>query len=215
MKKIHLKLFTILTIILFSQNVIAQVVELSPFYGWQMNGRMRFYQGELKTDDNPLVGGTMDIELGNGYGVELMFSHSETRSFWIPYTNYGGDFPRLDFKLTNQYYQIGSYKSLDMDKLHPFTVFSLGASRYHAFEISDPTIYIDDIWRFAMTLGVGIKYFFSDKIGIRLQGAFMMPMYFSGVGFYFGSGGSGLTTYSSVPMLQGNFNGGLIFRLGK
>jgi hypothetical protein len=66
-----------------------------------------------------------------------------------------------------------------------------------------------------MTFGLGIKYFFSDKVGIRLQGAFMMPMYFSGVGFYFGSGGSGLTTYSAVPMLQGNFNGGLIFRFGK
>jgi opacity protein-like surface antigen len=213
MKKIRFKLFTILTIILFSQNVIAQVIELSPFYGWQMNGRMRFYEGDLETDDNPLAGATMSIELGSGYGVELMFSHTKTHSYW--YTNSNGYFPGLNFKLTNQYYQIGSYKYLDMDQLQPFTVLSLGASRYHPLEISDHSVNIDDVWRFAMTFGLGIKYFFSDKVGIRLQGAFMMPMYFSGVGFYFGSGGSGLTTYSAVPMLQGNFNGGLIFRFGK
>ncbi|MCF6240256.1 MAG: hypothetical protein L3J74_02795 [Bacteroidales bacterium] len=66
-----------------------------------------------------------------------------------------------------------------------------------------------------MTFAVGTKIFFSDKVGIRLQGALMTPMYFSGVGFHFGTGGISLNTYTHVPMLQANFNAGLIFRFGK
>jgi hypothetical protein len=42
----------------------------------------------------------------------------------------------------------------------------------------------------------------------------MLPMFFGGVGFYFGTGGSGLSLNSYSAIVQGDFNGGLIFKLG-
>lgn len=192
---------------MFPANIFSQIIEISPFYGWQMNGKMHFYEGDIKTDDNELFGATMDVEIGHGYGVELMYSHTKTHSYFYPSSS---SYTRRDFDVINEYYQIGSYKYLEYGNLQPFMVLSLGAARYAPSD-SD----ISDIWRFATTFALGTKIFFSDKIGIRLQGALMMPMYFSGVGFYFGTGGSGLTTYSYVPMVQGNFNAGLIFRIGK
>jgi hypothetical protein len=47
-----------------------------------------------------------------------------------------------------------------------------------------------------------------------LRGRFMMPMFFGGIGFYAGTGGSGLSLNSYAGIVQGDFNGGLIFKLG-
>ena len=54
----------------------------------------------------------------------------------------------------------------------------------------------------------------SDRIGIMARGRLMMPMTFAGAGFYFGSGGSGLSLNSWVAPFQGDFNAGLVFKLG-
>lgn len=192
----------------FINNSLAQTtVDISPFYGWQMNGKVKFYQGELKTDDNSLYGITMDIMVAPDMGLRLLYSRTETKSHFRPYLNH--DYDPKDFDLANEYYQVGAIRSMTKGKIEPFGVFTLGAARFHEKDLNE------NLWRFSITAGLGVKIFITEKIGIKLQGDFMMPMYFQGVGFYFGGGGSGLTVNSSVPMLQGNFNGGLIFRLGQ
>jgi hypothetical protein len=92
-------------------------------------------------------------------------------------------------------------------------MFSLGASRF------DPTEQNEDAWRFAVALGVGIKYFFTDAVGIRLQARMLMPLYFGGVGFGcgIGTGGSscGGGAYFGTEILQGDFTGGVVIRIDK
>ena len=63
-------------------------------------------------------------------------------------------------------------------------------------------------------LGLGVKIMFSERVGIMLRGRLMMPMNFAGTSFYIGTGGSGLSVNSYVSPLQGDFNGGLIIKLG-
>ena len=206
--KTLVKLILAVLFITSVNNSFSQTIDISPFYGWQMNGKIKFWEGEIKTDNNPLFGATMDVLLAPGVGVRLMYSRSETISHFRPYNGYGYD--AKDVKIANEYYQIGTIKSIVNGNIEPFGVFTLGATRYHPMGIN-----ADDFWIFGITAGLGAKIFFSEKIGIKLQGDFMMPMYFQGVGFFFGSGGSGLTVNGSVPMLQGNFNAGLVFRLGQ
>ncbi len=55
---------------------------------------------------------------------------------------------------------------------------------------------------------------FSERVGVMLRGRLMMPMYFGGVGIYAGTGGAGVGVSSVVAPLQGDFNGGLIIKLG-
>ncbi len=210
MKKNVLTLMVIALFLAPATHSFSQTIDISPFYGWQMNGKVKFYQGEIKTDDNPLFGATMDVMLGQGTGLRLSYSRTETTSYFRPYFGYDLDFPATDFRIANEYYQIGTIKSIAKGNIEPFGVFTLGAARYHALDLN-----VDDTWRFSITAGLGVKIFFNDKIGIKLQGDFMMPMYFSGVGFYFGSGGSGLSVNGYAPLIQGNFNGGFIFRLGQ
>ena len=206
--KINLKLTVITLLLGFSTSGFSQAtIDISPFYGWQMNGKVKFWEGELKTDDNPLFGATMDVILAPGMAVRLSYSRTETNSHFRSYSGY--PIQDRNFNLANEYYQIGAIKYLEKGNIEPFGAFTMGAARYHEKDLNE------NLWRFSITAGLGVKIFFSEKIGIKIQGDFMMPMYFEGLGFYFGGGGSGLTAYSSVPMLQGNFNAGLIIRLGQ
>ena len=54
----------------------------------------------------------------------------------------------------------------------------------------------------------------SEKVGIRLQGRLLMPMYFAGVGLPAGTGGGGVSVNSAIPILQGDLTAGLVLQLG-
>lgn len=106
MKKNITKLVVIILFAAFSNNSFAQkIVDISPFYGWQMNGKVKFYQGELKTDDNPLYGITMDVMVAPDMGLRLLYSRTETKSHFVPYLGApGSGFDPKDFNLANEYY---------------------------------------------------------------------------------------------------------------
>ena len=73
----------------------------------------------------------------------------------------------------------------------------------------------ETVTRFAITLGGGIKIMPSDKIGIRLQGRLLMPMYFAGVGLWAGTGGGGASVNGGIPIIQGDLTAALVIRLGE
>ena len=80
---------------------------------------------------------------------------------------------------------------------------------------SIPRFSIWDDWRFSVTLGGGIKYFISEKIGFRFQGRIKMPMYFAGGGIYVGTCGAGYGISAGTALLQADLTAGLIFQIGK
>ncbi len=113
-----------------------------------------------------------------------------------------------------EYYQLGAMKPfMEGDTFIPYGLFSLGASRFN------PTEQNEDAWRFAVSLGVGVKYFFSDVVGVKFQARMLMPLYFGGVGFGCGVGtggaGCGGGTYFGSEIIQGDFTGGVVLRLGE
>lgn len=101
---------------------------------------------------------------------------------------------------------------MDGDTFIPYGLFSLGDSRFSPEESSQ------DYWRFAINAGLGIKYFITDKVGIRLQTRILMPLYFQGVGFgcSIGTGGSGCGTGIGIgsEILQADFTGGVVLKIG-
>jgi opacity protein-like surface antigen len=192
---------------------IAQTFDLTPTYGWQMNGNIDFYEGELDVEAAQYFGGTLDIMVAEGMGIRLMYSYTEAPTEFRPYYGFEPDFPQQKFTMLNDYYQIGAIRGFKRGNIEPYGVFTLGAARYKGIDNTD--IDTESRWKFAITTGLGAKIFFNDRIGIKLEGNFMMPIYFAGIGFYFGTGGSGTSVNGAVPMLQGNFNGGLVIRISK
>lgn len=207
------KIKTLLVIFLIPLFSIGQV-EIAPTVGYMFGGRVNYYQGELKISDNVDYGVSLIIpDISWGTDLEINYTRMDSEARFRANLNYP-DYNDANFNLSVNYIQIGALKTLGGDdKFKPFGSFSLGTT------IFSPKNDISDVWRFSITLGLGAKYWISDRVGIIARGRLMLPMVFGGVGGYvgIGSGGtsSGLTLNSYATIVQGDFNAGLVFSLGK
>lgn len=186
--------------------------EINPYAGWTFGGTTSYsYQGyRLKIDAAASYGLAVDYTIpGEMMQVELSYNHytSDIRQD-------GGVNDIVDpTKINVNYIQAGVLSPFYVsDKFQPFGIFTLGASQF-----STPDIASDDYWRFAFTMGLGMKYFFSDVIGIRIQSKVYFPVYFAGAGMGCsigtnGSGCGGGVGFGS-EIVQLDITGGLVFRI--
>ena len=217
MKKIKTSLLLtgLLVFILAVPSVLKAQVELTPFGGIFFNGNINFVEGKLKFTDQASYGAILGIPVRNGVMAELSYTRSESRASWQPNPYYGSDYPITDFGININYFQVGATRQAEIqDDFFGFGGITLGAAYYNTTDQS-----IQDLWRFAVGVQGGLKYFFSEKIGIRVQGRMLFPIYAAGAGVYcgIGTGGSscGLSFSGSALILQGDITGGIIFRFGK
>ncbi len=188
--------------------------ELTPSIGYFFGGNIDFIQGDLKIRDEVSWGLTAGKPIRPGVVVEFAYTGMNSVASWSPYLGYGNEFPEQKFDVVVNYFNIGATQGSEIAPgLHGFGGIYLGAAWFNAQSG------IEDIWRFNISLGAGLKYYFTDKLGLRLQGNIRFPMFFSGGGFYcgIGSGGSGcgLNINSASSIIEGDLTAGLIFKLGK
>ena len=107
--------------------------------------------------------------------------------------------------ITVNHYQIGAVHSFGYNDAQPYFGLSAGWATFNPDDKS-----YNSNTKFEMGISGGLKYFFSDHIGIRLQSQLLMPIEWGGV--YVGGGGSGVQVGGTL--LQLNFTGGLIFAFG-
>lgn len=204
MKKI-LFILLLLPMISFSQ------VEIVPFAGYMFGGSANFVEGRV------------DVTDGLNYGVSILVPVRHDVDFELNYTRMDCEytFRATDPRYTDDY-TIGSVNyihvgALKIFELHnpdimPFGSFSLGTTIFSSPDYADT-------WRFSIALGAGLKYWLTDRIGIIIRGRLLLPMNLWGVsGFVgFGTGGttSGMSASFTSAIVQGDFNGGLVFSLGK
>lgn len=205
MKKIKLLILTAL----FPTLLFSQGAEIVPFAGYMFGGSVKYTQGKLNVSDGMNYGVSILVPVQSLVDIELNYTRMDSKASFRSYSGYPL-YPDYDISnLSTNYFQIGGISKFYRgdSKVTPFGSFSLGATWF-----SDSNI--DDVWKFSATAGLGVKIMFSERVGIMLRGRLMMPMTFGGAGFYFGTGGSGLSLNSYITPLQGDFNGGLIFKLG-
>jgi len=207
MKKIKLLLIAII----FPSMIFAQGgVEIVPFAGYMFGGSIKYYEGKLKIDNGMNYGVSVLVPVHQLLDVEINYTRMDSKASFSSYAGYP-NFSDRETNLATNYIQIGGISKFysQNTKVTPFGSLSIGAAW---FSPSDGSF--QDVWRFSAALGLGVKVMLSDRIGIMLRGRMLMPMYFGGVGMYVGSGGSGVSVNSVVAPLQGDFNGGLIIKLG-
>ena len=143
--------------------------ELTPFAGYRLSGevdnsaRLGFdRRSDVEIDEGSLFGATLDIPLTSGFQLELLASRQST-SFTVddgllsPSRNLGD----VDLSLFHAgfLYQWGS------GQVVPFAVASLGLARL------DPDfVELDAENYLSGSFGGGVKLFFSDNVGVRLEG---------------------------------------------
>jgi hypothetical protein len=210
MRKFKILILGILfPLISFSQGGI----EIVTFGGYMFGGSVNFYQGKLKITDGVDYGVSLVLPIREIVDLEIAYTGMQSEARFQVYPGYP-DYKNEKTGMSTNYFQIGVLKALGLHnpKIRPFGSFSVGATLFSLNKY-------EDTWRFSITAGLGVKFMLSDHVGFMLRGRFMMPMTFGGVGGYCGIGtggsGCGLSVNGYAQPLQGDFNAGLIVKLGK
>jgi len=181
--------------------------EITPQAGYQIGSKYSYNGGYFKLTDGAQYGLTLNFDINPvGGQVEIMYAYQgadlRVQDYFIP------ELSNETFitNMTAHHVQFGFIQNFNEDEaFRPFIGMSAG------FTIFDPS---DSLYesrtKFSFGLTGGIKYFFTDRLGMRIQAQLLMPIEWGGV--YYTNGGGVITTGGTLVQL--NFTGGLIFRLG-
>jgi hypothetical protein len=209
----------------FMKSILFSVLLLSPFFsfsqyepkpeislmaGYMWGGSTLTVNGELKIEDGTNYGVILDLPIAKkGITLELLYSRLDSKLNFKSRT--GGTRDSSLFDMSTNYIQIGGLKEVETGtNLRPFGIFALGTTIFGPKNSS-----FADQWVLSFSLGGGLKYYLSERIGLRLDARFLFPVYLTGGGFYCGTGGCGAGIGSSPAILQGYIDGGVIIRLGQ
>ena len=152
-----------LVFVLGSSPAWAQKAEITPFIGYQFGGKVALVNGDVKLKDAANFGAILDFTVRPGGQVELSYTRQNTQLQWRPFIGVGED---IDMSV--EYFQIGGLGYVMKGDARPFVSATLGATHFNpkANEIGGRTI--DSEWRFSFVFGLGVKYFPSQRVGLRL-----------------------------------------------
>jgi len=214
--KFYKTISTLVIVILLSavsfQTNAQKKAEIFGLAGYQLNGNVTVAQGELKFDDGFSYGFGIDIPVDRYMQAEISWSMGSSKVQLQKY--YGGITPPVTDEVLNTDMKLHTFQAGALiepkkgQKVSPFGLLSLGASLFHPLDAK-----YEDEWRFSIALGVGVKVEMSDKVGLRFQGRLIIPMVFEGTSVYFGTGGGGVAVGAYTAFVQGDFSGGLYYRL--
>lgn len=186
----------------FSQNL-----EIIPYMSYQWGGKLRFYEGEIKFQSGENYGIALNYSLPRGTVLQLEYFSQSTSLDVRLYDALGPDFQ--SYPVNMNWIQAGGIQEFDFYPLVPFAGMTLGALNFNP-----RTNELQDSWKFAVTGQVGLKYFLSERIGIRIHARLLMPIQWAGFGVGIGTGGVGAGFNMGSYIFQGDIGGGLIFNLG-
>lgn len=175
-------------------------IQIGASYGFQFGGHINGYNGYTDIIDKANYTGMIDFRIKPNIEAELSFSiqPTEVEINAISYAYYP-----FRISASVEYYQAGVLYLLKTGKVEPFTMMTLGAAHLN------PDKY-EDVWRFAIAPGIGVKIWLSENVGIRIQGRVLLPLYFAGGGVFVGTGGASMGVSAGVVGAQGDISGGLM-----
>lgn len=210
------KIIGIALLFFLTLDLMAQV-ELSGFGGWLWTGSIPAYRQDIKISDEGNYGATIGVQIRDEMLVEFEWNHTDNKATFREYRLDGtlGDIYNVPIRLN--YYMLGfNYLVTYNEPVVPYGIVNVGILSTQ----SDPysTVSGNSNTYFTAGLGGGLRYYVSDNIGIKLQARLLLPMQFGGVGFGCGIGtggsgcGAGVSTYTNI--IQGDFTGGIVLKLG-
>ena len=99
--------------------------------------------------------------------------------------------------LATQYIQVYGtrYVPVKPEKMDAFVMGGLGATGYSADGF-------DSRWLFSFGIGLGLKIHTNEKMSLRLQQRFLVPIQWGEGGFYFGTGGAGVSVGGGSSIIK-------------
>ena len=186
----------------------AQGLEITPFGGYQVGGKLQVQRGDLRISDNPNLGVILNVPLQSGAQLELLFAHQETN---LKLTERATGIQETLFDMNVEYFQVGGLYEAQRDgRVKVFGLGSLGVTHYNPQESG-----ISSEWRFSGGFGAGAKSFVSERVAIRTEARLMFTL-INAAGSIFCSSGSGcLTNVQGTGVAQLLLTAGLTSKFGR
>ena len=173
---------------LASSPLAAADVEITPNLGGIAGGAVSTRQGDLTLDAGAALGLTVAWRIRSDGLVEIAYAHQDTE---IDLES------RPLFDATLDYLQAGGlWEIRDYGNTRPFIGLGLGASR-----LAPNFGGVDEEWLFSAGMYGGFKHWFSDRVGLRLEGRGLLHAVGGGGGFFCSSVGGGA---ACAVNLEGN-----------
>jgi hypothetical protein len=187
----------------------ARRLELSAFGGWSVSSDVHGGGATLDIGDATSWGAAIGLRAPHDSLVQLKWV------YYAPSVQLRGLGTSNHFSVPTNYFLVEGEKGVRRDRVEPFLSGALGAVVYspESFEIGSTRYSPSSTWRPAFGLGGGVKLFLNERIAVRFAAELLAPIFFSGGGFYLGSGGAAVAVSGGVPTVTGNFTVGLTLRL--
>ena len=177
--------------------------ELTGFAGYAFGGKISTSLGDVKVNDSEMFGAILGLNVRPGYQVELSWNYQPTDLELRPFVGASSS-----IGLDVHYFQIGGLRQIEQGNAFPFLKFTLGATYYVPESQPLGGVNLDSEWRFSMTLGLGAKYFFNPRVGLRFQGDLVGTFLNTSGGMFCGFGGCSLGLFGS-GVISGDVAGGV------
>lgn len=184
-------------------------IEISPIVGYQWGGggqvRSGQTRGDIKFSGSAAYGILADFEVRRGAWVEaVVYAQPTTLRF-----NEFNSTEVIEVDHTNWYFHIGGlYEAINAGNVKPFAVITAGATQANPRAEG-----IGSDWFFSFSFGGGLKAYVSERVAVRAQARAWVSALSGGTGFYFGTGGAGVSTWIGETSTQGEISAGLSFVL--
>lgn len=190
--------------------VSAQVIEITPSYGYQFGSTLGYGPNYLKFENSGQLGITVGVETYSGLMAEFTYTNMST-ALNIRDVVFSPTESKLA-DLNADWFMVGATKYFKTGKVKPFAGGSLGLVVVSPSNENNAIIdnSLDGSTKFAFSFKGGVNIMFSKNIGFNIQGNLYFPVDWAG--FYVGPGGAGISTGSTI--ILGGFSGGLVFRFG-
>jgi opacity protein-like surface antigen len=182
-------------------------LELAGFAGYHVSSDLSLHSGTASIDGSPSYGAALRWRLRPGETAELLWVIAPTNIHVRSATVGNGD-----ASLTINYFQLGASKGFRREQLEPYVTASLGAALFAPGTLVAGGARFEgsDILRFAFTVGGGLKIWLIDKLALQIEARLMAPVWFSSASVYVGGSGGAFGVSGGIPVVEGNFTGGLV-----
>ena len=212
----RMKKTILFAIVFFAFSDLFAQVEITGFGGWLWTGSIPAWLQNIKVSDKGSYGVAGGIRVRDDMLAEFEWNHTENEVSFREYLPLGGLGDPVVVPITLNYYMLGfNYLVPYNEPLVPYGLVNLGVLNVKS---TGQQPYNNSVNYFTAGLGGGLRYYLTDNIGIRIQARLLLPMQFGGIGFGCGIGtggggcGAGASTYTNI--IQGDFTGGIVLKLG-
>lgn len=200
----------ILLLLLFSATCLAQRtegLEITPFYGWQLSNRIYNEEKEINIENASNFGFSFNFPVANKPGLrgEVFYSRQNTS---LTAKKDGSSENITFFNMSVEYFHAGATYQENYGIFSPTFLITVGAARFFPKQPE-----YEDEWRISAALGFGLKAYFINRLGIRIQTRLLFPLQLDSGSIFCANNQCLISVEAGIVTLQADITAGLIIAL--